>query len=124
MGLLRWWYTIGWSQRARMVMDRLDATMDFFSVGLLIRTMFSLFRQDGAGSVDGPLSVKVQAFFGRMISRVIGAMIRFTVLILGVITITLQALLGVAVLLVWTVVPLLPIAGFILMTAGWLPWRS
>lgn len=123
VGLLRWWYTIGWSQRARMVMDRLDGTMDFFSIGLLLRTMFSLFRQDGAGSVDGPLSVKIQAFFGRMISRVIGAMIRFTVLIFGVITITLQALLGVAVLLVWAIVPLLPIVGFVLMTGGWLPWQ-
>lgn len=124
MGLLRWWYTIGWSQRARMVMDRLDGTMDFFSVGLLLRTMFSLFRQDGAGSVDGPLSVKMQAFFGRMISRVIGAMIRFTVLIFGVVTITLQALLGIAVLLAWAVVPVLPIVGFVLMAGGWLPWRS
>lgn len=123
MGLLRWWYTVGWSQRARMVMDRLDGTMDFFSIGLLLRTMFALFRQDGAGSVDGSLSVKMQAFAGRMISRVIGAMIRFTVLIVGVVSITLQALLGVAVLAVWAFVPLLPIIGFVLMTGGWVPWQ-
>ena len=123
VGLLRWWYTIGWSQRARMIMDRLDGTMDFFSIGLLLRTMFSLFRQDGAGSVDGPLSVKFQAFIGRLISRVIGAMIRCTVLLIGVVSITLQALLGIVVLLLWAIVPFLPVIGFVAMTAGWIPWR-
>ncbi|WP_260762987.1 hypothetical protein [Candidatus Mycosynbacter amalyticus] len=123
VGLLRWWYTIGWQQRARMTMTRLESTMDYFSIGLLLRTMFALFRQDGAGSVDGPLSVKVQAWAGRMISRVIGAMIRSTVLVMGLVTITLQALLGVCVLAVWAIVPVLPITGFVLMTAGWIPWQ-
>lgn len=123
VGLLRWWYTIGWQQRARMMLARLDGTRDYFSIGLLVRTMFSLFRQDGAGSVDGPLSVKLQAWAGRMISRVIGAMIRTTVLVFGLVTITLQALLACVVLLVWAVVPLLPIVGFVLMTSGWIPWQ-
>ena len=123
VGLLRWWYTIGWSQRARMVMNRLDGTMDYFSIGLLLRTMFSLFRQDGAGSTDGPLSVKFQAFIGRLISRVIGAMIRFAVLVMGVITIALQAILGLMVLALWAAVPVAPVIGFVLMTAGWIPWQ-
>lgn len=123
VGLLRWWYTIGWYQRAQMTMERLNSTMDYFSIGLLIRTMFSLFRQDGAGAVDGPLSVKLQAFAGRLISRVLGAMIRSTVLILGVVTISVQAVLGVCVLLLWAVVPTLPIVGFALMTSGWIPWQ-
>ena len=123
VGLLRWWYTIGWQQRARIMLARLDGTRDYFSIGLLVRTMFSLFRQDGAGSVDGPLSVKLQAWAGRMISRVIGAMIRTTVLVFGLVTITLQALLACVVLLVWAVVPLLPIVGFVLMTSGWIPWQ-
>ncbi|MBH1980376.1 hypothetical protein I8H83_02465 [Candidatus Saccharibacteria bacterium] len=104
-------------------MNRLDGTMDYFSIGLLLRTMFSLFRQDGAGSVDGPLSVKLQAFVGRLISRVLGAMIRFTVLIMGVVTIALQALLGVLVLVLWAAIPAAPIIGFVLMTAGWVPWQ-
>ncbi len=123
VGLLRWWYTIGWSQRARMVMNRLDGTMDFFSIGLLLRTMFSLFRQDGAGSIDGPLSVKFQAFLGRLISRFIGAIIRFTVLLVGLVTIAAQAILGLLVLALWVLVPATPVIGFVLMTAGWVPWQ-
>ena len=85
--------------------------------------MFSLFRQDGAGSVEGTLSVKLNAFAGRLISRFIGAGIRSAVLILGVVTITLQALLGGLALAVWAVIPVMPIVGFVLMSAGWVPWQ-
>lgn len=123
MGLLKWWYTEGWKQRARLVMTRLDSTMDFFSIGLLVRTMFALFRQDGAGRVDGPLSVKMNAFFGRLISRVIGAMIRSGVLVVGLLVITTQALGGLLVLLLWLGVPLLPFIGITLGVGGWVPWQ-
>lgn len=123
VGILKWWYTTGWRLRAEMILDRLDGTRDFFSIGLLLRTMFSLFRQDGAGSVEGTLSVKLNAFAGRLISRFIGAGIRFTVLILGVVTITLQALLGGLALAVWAAIPLMPIVGFVLMGTGWVPWQ-
>lgn len=98
--------------------------MDYFSIGLLLRTLFSLFRQDGAGSVNGPLSVKFQAFIGRVISRVLGAAIRSVVLVIGVITITLQAAFGLVFLLAWAVLPWAPIVGFVLAGADWMPWRS
>lgn len=123
VGLLRWWYTDGWRQRAQMVMMRLDGTMDYFSVGLLLKTMFALFRQDGAGAVDGPLSVKINAFFGRLISRIIGACVRSSVLVVGLVIITLQALLGVVVLTLWLGVPLLPFVGVIITATGWIPWQ-
>lgn len=124
VGLIRWWYTRGWRSRAQLIMDRIDGTMDFFSIGLLAKTMFALFRQDGAGRVDGPLNVKINAFFGRLVSRLIGAMIRSTVLVIGLFTITFHALVGLAVLVIWAAVPIFPILGFLLMVDGWLPWLS
>lgn len=123
VGLLRWWYTEGWRQRAQLVMNRLEGTMDFFSIGLLVRTMFSLFRQDGAGRVEGPLSVKIHAFFGRLISRMLGAMIRSGVLVAGLAVITIQALSGFVVLLLWLFVPLFPLAGAVISAIGWVPWQ-
>lgn len=124
VGMLKWWYTDGWKQRAQMILTRLDKTMDYFSIGLLLRTMFSLFRQDGAGSIDGPLSVKINAFFGRLISRILGAIIRSSVLIVGLFVIAAQAIIGVFVLGIWATVPSLPIVGVVLMAAGWIPWQS
>ncbi len=123
VALLKWWYIDGWKQRANMAMERLASTMDYFSIDLLLKTMFALFRQDGAGHVDGPLSVKIRAFFDRLISRILGAIIRSTVLVVGVVVIFVQVVLSTVVLLSWGVVPFMPIIGSVVALMGWTPWR-
>ncbi len=40
-------------------------TADFFSVGLLLKTLFNPFRQISAAPVGGDLSVQLSAFFGQ-----------------------------------------------------------
>ena len=122
-GLFRWWYVDGWKNRAQKSMNSLDSMMDYFSIGLLVRTMFALFRQDGAGSVEGALDVQIKAFFGRLISRAIGAVVRFTVLIFGMISIAISATFHFIVLALWPLVPLLPYIGFILSILEWVPWQ-
>ena len=116
--LLTWWYTDGWRARARLVSHRLDTTIDYFSFDLLLKTLFSPFRQISAGSVDGPLEVKLRALVDKLFSRVIGAFIRLTILFVGGVVIVVQVLLGVAILVGWTVIPLFPIIGLILFIIG------
>lgn len=123
VALLKWWYIEGWKQRFSMAFERLAATMDYFSIDLLLKTMFSLFRQDGAGRVDGPIGVKFRAFIDRLMSRVLGAIIRSCVLIVGVVVIFVQIVLSTLVLLLWSIVPLLPIIGTMAALAGWTPWQ-
>jgi hypothetical protein len=119
VSLLRWWYGDGWRKRAKMVSARLDSVIDYFSIDLLIKTLFSPFRQISAGKVDGPLGVQFRAFADRLISRVIGAMIRLLLLLIGLIVIATQAVLGIVVLLGWAFVPLLPIIGLAVSLTGW-----
>lgn len=121
ISLVQWWYGEGWRQRAKMISDRLDSTVDYFSIELLLKTLFSPFRQISAGKVDGPLGVKLRAFADRIISRVIGAMIRIVILIIGVITIFLHAVIGIIVLIGWAFVPVLPVIGAVMMIIGWTP---
>lgn len=102
--------------------EKLMSTLDYFSIDLLIRTFFSPFRQISAGGVRGPLAVQMRAFFDRLISRMIGAMIRFTMIIIGSIAIVLYAVYGVLMLVIWGVVPLVPIIGIVLFVSGWVPW--
>lgn len=102
-----------------MVSARLDSVIDYFSIDLLIKTLFSPFRQISAGKVDGPLGVQFRAFADRLISRVIGAMIRLLLLLIGLIVIATQAVLGIVVLLGWAFVPLLPIIGLAVSLTGW-----
>lgn len=119
VSLLRWWYGDGWRRRARIVSMQIDSVVDYFSIDLLLKTLFSPFRQISAGKVDGPLGVQLRAFADRIISRVIGAMIRTVLLLFALIAIACQVLFGGAILLVWAFVPLLPFVGAVLALVGW-----
>ncbi len=116
--LLRWWYGDGLRVRFRLIANRLDGTMDYFSIGLLIKTLFAPFRQISAGRVDGPLGVQFRAMLDKLFSRVIGAFVRTIILLVGGVTIGLQTMLGLLVVIAWLLVPLLPVIGIGLMLAG------
>jgi len=122
-GMLSWWYGQGWRQRFLRLGEKLASTMDYFSIDLLLRTFFSPFRQISAGKVRGPLGVQMRAFFDRLISRVIGAMIRFVMIIIGSMTIAIHAIVGLVGIVVWGLIPVIPVIGIILFITGWMPWN-
>lgn len=122
VGIIAWWYSGGVIRAARNISLRLDGMVDYFSIGLLIRTLFAPFRQISAGSVDGPIGLKVQAYFDKLLSRLIGAFMRTVLLLAGSLLITLCALGGVVLLICWLVAPLAPLIGLVLMLGGYLPW--
>lgn len=121
-GILSWWYGPGWRERVVAMRESLASTMDYFSIGLLLKTLFSPFRQISAGQVRGPLAVQMRAFFDRLISRLIGAMVRTTIIIVGLVAIFFSMVIGVIGLVLWAFIPLLPIAGLVLWLIGWMPW--
>lgn len=122
VGILSWWYGAGWRQRFTILRERLATTVDYFSIDLLARTLFSPFRQISAGTVNGPLSVKMRAFFDRLISRAIGAMVRSFMIVFGIAAIAIHSIIGVVTLVVWAIVPMFPIIGILLFISGWIPW--
>lgn len=121
VGLLGWWYSAGWRDRIRMIGERLAKSYDLFSLDLLIKTLFSPFRQISAGKVRGSFAVQIQAFFDRLLSRLIGAFVRTIILIIGSLWITILAIIGLIESLIWLFVPLLPIVGAVLFAIGWVP---
>ena len=122
IGMLSWWYGAGWRQRVVILRERLAKTVDYFSIDLLAKTLFAPFRQISAGRVNGPLGVKMQAFFDRLISRMIGMMIRSTMIVMGVGTIIVYSVLGLITVIMWAFIPLLPLIGVLIMLSGWVPW--
>lgn len=122
VGILSWWYGPGWRERISMMREHVDSIMDYFSIGLLLKTLFSPFRQISAGKVNGPLAVQMRAFADRLISRVIGGIIRSVMVIVGILAIVLTSVIGCIGLVVWALVPLLPIAGIVLLLMSWTPW--
>jgi hypothetical protein len=122
VGILSWWYGPGWRQRVVRLGERLRASMDYFSIDLLLKTFFAPFRQISAGKVKGPLGVQMRALLDRIISRLIGAMIRFVMVIVGSLAIGFHGVIGVIMLGVWALVPILPVIGIGLFLSGWIPW--
>jgi hypothetical protein len=122
VGILSWWYGPGWRERVSIMREHVVSTMDYFSIGLLLKTLFSPFRQISAGKVSGPLAVQMRAFFDGLISRMIGGMIRSVMVIVGIFAIVLNGVIGCIGLILWAFVPLLPIFGVVLWLSGWIPW--
>lgn len=122
VGMLAWWYTSGLHGLLRAVSSRFVAVFDYFSIDLLFTTLFSPFRQISAGSVNGPVGAQFRALIDNLISRLIGAVMRTIVMLIGLVTLIVLMIISGLQLVAWVVVPLAPIAGLILMFTGWLPW--
>lgn len=101
--------------------ERLIASADFFSIGLLITTIFAPFRQISAGRVSGPIGVQMRAFLDRSISRFIGALVRLSMIVIGSFVMAMQALFGAIMIVMWPIIPLFIVIGLILTVAGWTP---
>ncbi len=118
---LSWWYGAGWKAHLLRTYEQLLVTYDYFSIGLLAKTLFAPYRQISAGKVDGPIGVKLRAFADRQISRIIGAVVRAILIIAGSVWLLIQTVLGLLILGAWAIVPIAPLVGFILMLSGWVP---
>lgn len=118
---ISWWYGAGWAMQFTQLRERLATSYDYFSIDLLARTLFSPFRQISAGSVNGPIGLKIRAFLDKLISRIIGAIVRTILIVVGVAWMLIQIIIGAVMLALWAVVPFAPLVGFIAMLSGWVP---
>jgi hypothetical protein len=104
-----------------MIAERLAKAYDFFSLDILIKTLFAPFRQISAGQVRGSLDVQIRAFFDRLLSRCIGALVRSIMLVIGSLWTLILAIAGLIEGVLWLFVPLLPIIGAVMFAIGWVP---
>jgi hypothetical protein len=121
VGILSWWYGAGLITRISAVQGRIASIMDYFSIDLLLRTIFSPFKQISAGSVSGSVGQKWRAFVDRFFSRCIGAVVRLLLIIVGTAGIIGTIIVGALLIVVWLFVPVLPLVGVILTLIGWTP---
>jgi hypothetical protein len=89
--------------------------METFSTGDLARTLFAPFRQTYAGQIKGPLGVQIRAFFDRLISRVIGFIVRMVLISMSLVAMLVVLLTAIIGLVVWPLIPLLPLLSFLFM---------
>lgn len=121
VGIISWWYGVGWRGQLVRVRERLAATASFFSIGQLFATLFAPFRQISAGGESGSLAVQLRAFFDKTLSRVIGAIVRTFTIIAGLLLMLFQLIFEGIILVIWLILPLAPVIGVILFAIGWVP---
>jgi hypothetical protein len=119
IALFSWWYTTAWKDLARRIERRIGRTLDFFSVGLLFRTLFDPFRQIAASKVRGSVDAQLRAWADRTFSRFFGAAIRGLFIIIGLFSTALFMVIGFVQLIVWPFIPLLPLIAVLGMIMGW-----
>jgi hypothetical protein len=120
-----WWYGAGYAQHLARVRASGERLLDTLSLSQLLATLFAPFKQIDAVSARAtvPMEVKMRIWFDRMFSRVFGSVIRSFMIIIGLLALAVWAVAALVRLVWWPLLPLLPVAGIVLMSMGWLPWK-
>lgn len=108
-GLFYWWYTTGWLTLMQRGVGRVQAVGHFFSIPLLLGSLFAPFRQISAGQVQGSLAVQMRAWGDRLFSRFMGAIIRSMLVIVGAACVIVASVALLCVITIWPFIPLLPL---------------
>jgi len=119
--VLTWWYTTGWMHLVHRAGGRIQNVLDFFSVNLLVGTLFDPFRQIDAGKVRGSLQEELRAFGNRTFSRIVGFFIRTVTIVAGIICTVVITIVGLLQLLLWPLLPLMPLIGLLIALTGSTP---
>lgn len=101
-----------------MLIAKVQWVNEIFSTKDLVKTMFAPFRQTYAGGVRGSIEDQFRRFIDRSISRIIGFIVRFFLLIVAFIGSATIAIVGLATLVIWPFLPLLPVIGIICFFLG------
>lgn len=118
VGLLSWWYSGGLVKRWQLIKKRFESSTDFFSISLLLSTLFSPYKQISAEIATESFNQQIRAFFDKLLSRLIGATVRSCLIIIGLLVILSQFIFGIIAIVFWIFVPLMPILGIIMAMSG------
>jgi hypothetical protein len=123
VGLFSWWYGAGWRDQVSRVGDTMISTNDWFSIPLLFKTFFAPFRQISANETGNDISSRFRAWGDRLFSRVIGAFMRFFMIIFGILALLFVMAISAIRLVLWPIFPLMPVAGLAVMLTVGTPWN-
>ncbi len=114
MSFFSWWYGAGWKMVFKSFGPRITAVSTSFSVRQLSRTLFSPWRRL-VTETGKSLDAKMKALGDNLVSRAVGFTVRVAVLFAAIICICVVAVLSIAEMIIW---PLLPLAAPACIAAG------
>jgi hypothetical protein len=112
-----WWYGRGWRELIQSFPKRLQTTADNFSVNTLLRTIFAPWRR--VVSYPGrSLSDHFHAWLDNLVSRVIGFIVRFIVLVAAAFAMAAVGVVTLIEIITWPCIPFAVIGCIILGIIG------
>ncbi len=116
---LKWWYSAGWQWVwTQSVSERINWVNQAFSISALVRTWFSPFKQTYSKVNKGSIDFRVQAAVDNFVSRFIGSILRTIIIIAGLLCMILAVTTGVLAIILWPVIPLMPLIAIIFSVSG------
>ena len=106
---LQWWYGRGWMLRVQLLGEHIRGVFNFFSVGTLVKTLGSPWRQNiSAARNDQGLQAHVSAFLDNLVSRMVGAVVRLVMLFIAVLSVLVVLVMNMLYIALWPALPLAP----------------
>lgn len=119
VGFFQWWYLRGWTDFIHKMMGVLQNLADSFSISLLARTLFAPYKQISAyGSGEISFQAQISDFFDKLLSRVIGFILRISLILIGIFVMLLDIIFSCVAILLWPLLPFLPIVCVVLAIVG------
>lgn len=116
---LKWWYGAGWRWAwHRTIIERLQWINEAFSVSALVKTWFSPFKQTYRKTKNASIDTHIQAAIDNLVSRFVGSLLRTIIIFVGLIGMVLAFVVGLVTVLIWPIVPFLPLIGIVLSILG------
>ena len=113
-----WWYTSGWAFFSRRSIERCVHISEYFSIPDLLKTLFRPFRQISANERGKGLQGALYALLDQVISRFVGFLARTFIILAGLICFILSFSLTITAMIIWPLLPIAPIIGFVLSIMG------
>lgn len=119
----RWHYSMAVSDLVRIVGNFLWFFYEFFSIPLLLKTLFVPFHRLNEAPKKGfHVGAWFEAFIVTSLMRLVGALLRILLVVFGIFFLALTVVVGSAVLITWVLAPLfltfLVASGVTLIAAG------
>lgn len=116
--MFSWWYSAGITAFFAKLKHFFLVTSDFFSVNILLKTLFNPYRQIVGRATNSSPAGMFQALIDTLVSRFIGFLIRLITLVLGGIILILQILASIVAFVVWIILPITPLICVVLFFGG------
>lgn len=109
----KWWFSVMPKNIFSAIRRTIANTYDYFSIGLLAKTLFSPWKRDVISMEHMTLGERLQVLVMNLVSRLIGAFIRFFTIIAGLLIIISELLIGVFIFAGFILIPFLAVLIFI-----------